>query len=124
MKDNFSCGSRIRALRMEHGLSQEALANAAEITPAYLGQVERGQKNPTVLTIERICDALNISLAAFFSEAVPLIPADDEVEKQILGQLNMLSHEEKNIVLQTIKGVMQLRAAAIQNRKEPPFAPT
>lgn len=124
VKDNFSCGNRIRALRREHGLSQEALANAAEITPAYLGQVERGQKNPTVLTIERICDALNISLAVFFSEAVPLIPADDEVEKQILGQLNMLSHEEKNIVLQTIKGVMQLRAAAIQSRKEPPFAPT
>ena len=118
MKGNFSCGKRIRALRVERGLSQEELANAAEITPAYLGQVERGQKNPTVLTIERICDALNISLAAFFSEAVPRLSVEDEAEKQILGQLGMLTPEEKNIILQAIKNMMQLRVVAVHNRKE------
>ena len=117
MRANFSCGERIRALRTERGLSQEELANAAEITPAYLGQVERGQKNPTVLIVERVCAALNISLAAFFSEAIPRLPADDEAERQILGQLGMLTPEEKNIVLQAVKNMMQLRTAAIQSRK-------
>ena len=118
LKDNFSCGGRIRELRTERGLSQEDVALSAGITPAYLGQVERGQKNPTVLTIERVCGALNVSLASFFSEAVPDIAAADDAEKQILGQLGMLTQEEKSIVLQAIKAMMQLRSAALQKRKE------
>ena len=41
---------------------------AAEITTAYLGQIERNEKNPTVAVVEKICGALGIGLAEFFSE--------------------------------------------------------
>lgn len=100
---------------MERGLSQEDVALKAGITPAYLGQVERGLKNPTVLIVERICTALNISLAAFFSTAAPPMPTNDGVEKQILGQIGLLTAEEKNIVLQAVRNMMQLRVIAIRN---------
>lgn len=118
MKDNFSCGARIRALRLERGLSQEQLALAAGITPAYLGQVERGVKNPTVQIIEYVCEAMNVSLSAFFSDTASTPTVEDATEKQILGQLSILSTEEKSIVLQVIKNLMQLRLAAIQRKKE------
>lgn len=72
MKDNYSIGDRVKELRTQNKLSQEQLALRAEITTAYLGQIERGEKNPTVVTVERICNALGISLSAF--SATSLLP--------------------------------------------------
>ena len=118
MDSNFSCGSRIRALRIERGLSQEQLALAAGITPAYLGLVEREKKNPTVSIIERICRAMNISLAAFFSEAEASPAGTDEAEQQILCQLAILSSEEKRLVSTTIRNILLLRSMGIQNSKK------
>lgn len=66
MEHNFSIGQRIRELRTQNYLSQEQLALAAEITTAYLGQIERNEKNPTVSVVEKICRALEIGLAEFF----------------------------------------------------------
>lgn len=118
MKTNFSCGNRIRQLRNDRALSQEQLALNAGITPAYLGLVERGKRNATVLTIERICNALNISLAEFFSTAHPGKPVEDDIGKHILYQLSGLREEEKLICLHLIKTALQLRAQALQKSTE------
>lgn len=110
MKENFSCGKRIKELRKEFALSQEQLALNAGITPVYLGQVERGQKNATVNTIELICNALNVSLSDFFATADNCSALeDDDVGKQILHQLTGLNNTEKTVVLQLIKQALQLR---------------
>lgn len=68
MDKNFSCGKRIKELRTKQGMSQEHLALSANLTPAYIGLIERGCKNPTVITIEKLCNALHISLHDFFTE--------------------------------------------------------
>lgn len=52
-------GERIRDLRHEKGLSQEELADIADVHRTYIGMVERGEKNITVLTVARIAKALN-----------------------------------------------------------------
>ena len=64
----FDCGKRLKELRTQRGISQEDLALSAEITTSYLGMIERGEKNPTVKVIEKLCVALGISLGAFFAE--------------------------------------------------------
>ena len=64
----FDCGKRLKELRTQRGISQEDLALSAEITTSYLGMIERGEKNPTVKVIERLCVALGVSLAEFFTE--------------------------------------------------------
>lgn len=107
--NNFSCGERIKELRLERSLSQERLALNAGIAPAYLGLVERGKRNATVATIECICYALNISLAEFFSPATDCPPLEDTLGKQILHQLVGLSDEEKQVVLQLVKYAVHLR---------------
>lgn len=118
MNKNFSCGNRIKELRTERSLSQERLALNAGITPAYLGLVERGKRNATVTTIERICAALNISLAEFFSVADSFTPVDDDIGKQILYQLSGLSDEEKQLFLQLIKDAVHIRQAGIKNAQK------
>lgn len=47
MDNYFSIGTRVRELRQANHMSQEQLAFASDITTAYLGQIERNEKNPT-----------------------------------------------------------------------------
>ena len=116
MDSNFSCGNRIKELRKARALSQETLALNAGITTTYLGLVERGKKNATVATIEAICYALNISLADFFSVADSPISVEDDTGIQILHQLTGLSDNEKQLILQIIKNVVQLRHLGIHRK--------
>jgi transcriptional regulator with XRE-family HTH domain len=53
-------GQTIRALRIERGLSQEALGALAHIDRSYMSSVERGLRNVSVLNIARIAAALDV----------------------------------------------------------------
>jgi len=55
-----SLGLNIRRLRQEKGLSQEALADAIELAPTYVGQLERGRRNPTLAIVERFADFFGV----------------------------------------------------------------
>lgn len=59
-------GQRIRNYRTELGLSQEKLADIAGCHATYIGQLERGEKNATIESIERISIALRIPLSKLF----------------------------------------------------------
>lgn len=65
-ENDFNLGQRVHQLRTERKLSQEQLALRSNITPTYLGLIERNVKNPTVKVVEQLCNAMNISLADFF----------------------------------------------------------
>lgn len=55
-------GNRIRQARINLGLSQETLTELADIHGSYIGQVERGEKAPSVPVLVKISDALRIPL--------------------------------------------------------------
>ena len=61
-------GQRIRNYRTAKGLSQEKLAELAGCHHTYIGQVERGEKNATIESIERIASALSVSLSTLFEK--------------------------------------------------------
>ena len=61
-------GQRVRNYRINKGLSQEKLAELSGCHPTYIGQVERGEKNATLESIEKIASAMNISLAQLFEK--------------------------------------------------------
>lgn len=61
-------GTRIRSLRQARGLSQESFADAAEIDRSYIGGVERGERNISLVNIKKIADALDISIDQIFKE--------------------------------------------------------
>lgn len=61
-------GWNLRLLRVERGLSQERLALEARIDRAYVGRVERGMENVTIATIEALARALEVPVAALFSQ--------------------------------------------------------
>ena len=59
-------GNRIRSLRKEQGLSQEELGFKSNLHRTYIGMIERGEKNITLVNIKKIADALNIRLTDLF----------------------------------------------------------
>ena len=61
-------GQRIRNYRTQKGLSQEKLAELSSCHPTYIGQLERGEKNATLESIERITAALGITLSKLFEK--------------------------------------------------------
>ena len=61
-------GQRIRNYRTSKGLSQEKLAELSGCHPTYIGQLERGEKNATLESIERITAALDITLSKLFEK--------------------------------------------------------
>lgn len=56
-------GSNVRGLRLQRGLTQEQLAFEAQIDLTYVGGIERGKRNPSLLVLVRIAEALNVEPA-------------------------------------------------------------
>jgi transcriptional regulator with XRE-family HTH domain len=61
-------GRNIRRLRQQKGLTQEELAFEAEIDLTYMGGIERGRRNPSLLVMARIADALSVPLPKLLAE--------------------------------------------------------
>lgn len=62
-----SVGERVRQIRIAKGLSQEEVANNADIPINQIGRIERGEINPTISTLHAIAEALNTTLALLVS---------------------------------------------------------
>lgn len=59
-------GARVRELRNLKGLSQEALALACDLDRTYIGGVERGERNISLVNIHKIADALGVDAKDLF----------------------------------------------------------
>ena len=67
MDIKLKVGQRIRELRKELELSQEALANEAEVDRTYVTDVEAGRRNVSLEILERLVTALSVSFSEFFN---------------------------------------------------------
>jgi transcriptional regulator with XRE-family HTH domain len=61
-------GLKVRELRKQKEISQEKLAELAGLHRTYIGMIERGEKNLTLLNIEKIALALNVKIIDLFNE--------------------------------------------------------
>jgi transcriptional regulator with XRE-family HTH domain len=69
-------GARVQAMRKARGLTQEDLEERSGVNAKYIGALERGQKNATVRTIERIATGLGVEPFELL-----VLPADLKPEK-------------------------------------------
>ena len=60
-------GNRLRQLRLNRGLSQEELAHRCELDRSYIGSVERGERNVSLVNICRIAAALRAEIPELFA---------------------------------------------------------
>ena len=96
-------GERIRYHRLKCGMSQEKLALAAGINPAFLGHLERGLKSPTMTTLDKIVSTLGLSYSEFFDDSVDL---EDTESKQFY--LDMIMNCAKRLPDDKLKTVADI----------------
>jgi len=61
-------GLKIKELRKRKGISQEKLANLAEIDRTYLPTIEKGERNVSIVVIEKLSNALGVKIKDLFDE--------------------------------------------------------
>ena len=98
-------GDKIRKKRIETDLSQEQLALLSGVTPTYLGQVERGERNPTVGFLEKVAESLMVDIIYFFEGNSER--SEDYYVSQIAHHIKDLNEEQKNTILQLITMITQ-----------------
>ncbi|MFD1465311.1 helix-turn-helix domain-containing protein [Lapidilactobacillus mulanensis] len=92
---------RIHELRESQNLTQEQLAERADIDPSYLGRIERGQNsNLQIKTIDKIITALGIDYAEFF-----LFKDSSDELQSLMSQISASKHQAK--IIKIIKELLE-----------------
>ena len=61
-------GDRLRALRLDHGISQESMALDCGLDRTYISGIERGKRNVSLINIHRLAAALGVPAASLFQK--------------------------------------------------------
>lgn len=110
MKDSeqkLSLGKKIRRLRVNNCLSQARLAEAIDVSTNYIGQIERGDRTPSLDTLMALCNALHTSIDYVVSDDVST--RNDEIITDIRAQLVKLTPDEKQYFYHMLVGYIQLK---------------
>lgn len=102
-------GKRIHDYRVDHKMSQEELAFASELHPAYLGSVERGEKCPSVETIYKISEGLKIPLSELLDFNADILPTNTEAMQRIASALVDLSDAEAVRVAEVVEKMLKIK---------------
>jgi CheY-like chemotaxis protein len=73
-------GNAIKQQRSALGISQEELAARAGLHRTYVSEVERGERNPSIMSVEKLAQALQISITSLFDPALPNAGPGEAVE--------------------------------------------
>jgi len=83
-------GNTIRTIRKQRGLTQEELAEKADLQYSYIGGIERGERNISLLTLEKVVTSLNVSPSEIFNfNDIDIVDIDSvnqvlEIHKNVL----------------------------------------
>ena len=89
-------GANIRKIRRQKKMRQEDLAEKANLTPNYIGAIERGEKVPSLESLISIMNALGTSANLIFQDVVE---ADYEVKASVLSEkIDKLSKKNKDSI--------------------------
>lgn len=95
-------GQRLRDYRNAKGYSIEELAHIADLNAVHLASLERGEKNFTISTLEKVVTALGISFIDVFSFEQPVETPADPVLEKISALTKNMAVEEREFIYQTI----------------------
>jgi len=102
---NKLIGNRIRSIRRDRSLTQEALAEIAELNPKYISSIEIGKENPTIETLKKITDALKIKLSEVL-QAEHEQTSETELKKIIVNELENANMEKLKMTAKLVRAIL------------------
>ena len=94
-------GKRIRAERRKQDLTQEKLAEMANISDSFMGHIERGGRTLSIETLAKLANALNLSIVYIICGEFHYQP--DMLPAEILDALNRMSGNQRKVFLNMMK---------------------
>src|SRR5438445_9659219 len=99
-------GAEVKRRRNELGISQEKLAERADLHRTYVSDVEAGKRNPSLASIQRLAMGLGASVSSVFGSAEEVQPGLAEPEEHVPGILIIQSDsKELELMLKAFKAV-------------------
>ncbi|MDU0203994.1 helix-turn-helix domain-containing protein [Paenibacillus sp. MAH-36] len=89
-------GARVRDIRKAHGLTQEQLAEVSGFHFTYIGAVERGEKNITLLNLEKLAEALETEVQELFGYAELNIGKENSKQRDLQDVLDLLIRQSND----------------------------
>lgn len=102
-------GERLRFRRLKLKYSQEQLAEKAGLHPTYIGQVERGEKNATLESIEKICIALNYPMDELFAKIIDC-DRNETIANQCYALIISRPEAEQKILLELLTQILKYKS--------------
>lgn len=99
--DYKELGNRIRAERNRLGLTQEKLAEMADISESFMGHIERGGRTLSIETLARLANALNLSIEYIVCGQYNYQP--EMLPSEIHETLNQMSGNQRKVFLSMMK---------------------
>ena len=97
-------GRRIRAIRRAKGWTQEELGTKADTSYKFIGEIERGQQNPSFDILEKIANALGIELFELFRFEQETTKRED-IEKRMAMIINAMPEDDLRLIFFALRGL-------------------
>ena len=99
--DFKAIGLKIKERRKSLGITQESIANALDVNPSHISNIECGRANPSLTTLIKIANLLQYSVDYFISaEYDP--EKEKSLDEEIMNKLKYCNIDKKNKVLKII----------------------
>ena len=109
-ENKYKIGTILREHRLEHHLTQEQLAEMIDITPGFLGQIERDETYPSIDNLAKIIQALNIDANIMFHPYEKgAVPETDISLNEIKFQFPKLKKENQEILITLMRKLAELQ---------------
>ncbi|MBI5625280.1 MAG: helix-turn-helix transcriptional regulator [Elusimicrobia bacterium] len=108
-------GVRVRHERLRLGWTQEELAEKSDLHPAYVGQIERGEKKISIETLRRLAKAVSVRMSDLLNESALPPPAD--WESRIGGLLRDRDPQEARFLYDTLRQLARGLQARSKSRR-------
>ena len=100
-------GSELRKRRKAQKLSQEQLAELADLHPTYVSEIERGKVNASIYTFYQLAIALQTDLGELLGGATPTSDKGLDIELiEITGRIRRMEPVQRKVCLMAIRGLM------------------
>ncbi|MGC8976778.1 MAG: helix-turn-helix domain-containing protein [Candidatus Ratteibacteria bacterium] len=100
-------GERIKKIRKSKKVTQEELAWRIGLSTNFIGLIERGKKRPSLETLRKISNTLEVPISYFFEKVNYKLPEEDIMTKKITGILKEATEEEKKGIYKFLKSVVR-----------------
>lgn len=94
-------GKKIKEERIEKGYTQEQLAEKIDSTGAYIGQIERGERNASMAKVILIAEALNVSMDYLTGNFC--LKNSEYIDVKIVEELKDATNKQKEMMMDIIK---------------------